>query len=67
MKVPEELIDHLFEPFFRADKARGGNGWELGLAIARDIVSAHDGEINAAISEHGGLRVTICLPVFFEG
>ncbi|MBC7182836.1 MAG: HAMP domain-containing histidine kinase, partial [Marinobacter sp.] len=65
--VPEELIGHLFEPFFRADKSRGGMGWGLGLAIARDIVSAHDGAISAARGEQGGLRVTVRLPVFFGG
>ncbi|KMQ75799.1 sensor histidine kinase [Marinobacter subterrani] len=65
--VPEELLPHLFEPFFRADKSRGGAGWGLGLAIARDIVSAHDGEITAAIGESGGLGVTVRLPVFIAG
>lgn len=65
--VPEELIGHLFEPSFRADRSRGGLGCGLGLAIARDIVSAHDGVIAAAAGEQGGLRVTVCLPVFFGG
>lgn len=65
--VPEDLLAQLFEPFFRADKSRGGQGWGLGLAIARDIVSAHDGRITAALAEPGGLRVTIRLPVFFAG
>jgi signal transduction histidine kinase len=65
--VPPELIDQLFEPFFRADKSRGGKGWGLGLAIARDIVAAHDGSIAAEAGERGGLRVTVRLPVFFGG
>jgi signal transduction histidine kinase len=65
--VPDELIGQLFEPFFRADKSRGGTGWGLGLAIARDIVAAHDGVIGAAAGETGGLRVTLRLPVFFGG
>ncbi|MBW0147024.1 sensor histidine kinase [Marinobacter arenosus] len=62
--VPAELLPHLFEPFFRADKSRGGKGWGLGLAIARDIVSAHDGDISAAAGATGGLRVTVRVPVF---
>ena len=65
--VPEDLLAHLFEPFFRADKSRGGKGWGLGLAIARDIVSAHDGKISAEVGESGGLRVTVRLPLFFKG
>ncbi|WP_417531061.1 sensor histidine kinase [Marinobacter lipolyticus] len=65
--VPAELLPHLFEPFFRADKSRGGKGWGLGLAIARDIVAAHDGEISAAPGARGGLRVQVRLPVFATG
>jgi signal transduction histidine kinase len=62
--VPEDLLGHLFEPFFRADKSRGGKGWGLGLAIARDIVAAHDGNITADVGESGGLRVTVRFPLF---
>lgn len=62
--APDELLQQLFEPFFRADKSRGGKGWGLGLAIARDIVNAHDGAISARNRSEGGLQVTIRLPVF---
>lgn len=65
--VPDDLLPHLFEPFFRADKSRGGQGWGLGLAIARDIVAAHDGRIMAARGALGGLCVTVELPVFIRG
>lgn len=64
--VPEDMLPHLFEPFYRADKSRGGKGWGLGLAIARDIVSAHDGEIRAENGPSGGLRVTVSLPIFTD-
>lgn len=62
--VPDEVLPHLFEPFYRADKSRGGKGWGLGLAIARDIVAIHDGEIEAFNAERGGLVVSLRLPVF---
>lgn len=62
--VADEILEHLFEPFFRADQSRGGEGWGLGLAIARDIILAHDGEITAANSERGGLQILVRLPVF---
>jgi signal transduction histidine kinase len=65
--APDELLQQLFEPFFRADKSRGGKGWGLGLAIARDIVNAHDGTISARNRPEGGLQVTIRLPVFIGG
>ncbi|MGK0524886.1 MAG: two-component system OmpR family sensor kinase [Pseudomonadales bacterium] len=62
--VADEILDHLFEPFFRGDKSRGGEGWGLGLAIAKNIILAHDGEIAANNSESGGLQVVTRLPVF---
>lgn len=65
--APDDLLPHLFEPFFRVDKARGGRGWGLGLAIARDIIGAHDGTIAAHNRPDGGLQVTIQLPIFFGG
>ncbi|MDR9424457.1 MAG: HAMP domain-containing sensor histidine kinase [Marinobacter sp.] len=65
--VPEDTLPHLFEPFFRADRSRGSKGWGLGLAIARDIVAAHDGSIAAENRAEGGLQVTIVLPVFING
>ncbi len=65
--VSEDALPHLFEPFFRADRSRGSKGWGLGLAIARDIVAAHDGNIAAHNREEGGLQVTLSLPVFING
>lgn len=62
--APEAVLPHLFEPFYRVDKARSGQGWGLGLAIARDIVTAHDGRIEARNVSGGGLEVTLWLPVF---
>jgi two-component system sensor histidine kinase BaeS len=52
--------EHLFQPLYRADRARsraaGGSG--LGLAICRAIVEAHGGKISARPSGLGGLAVT---------
>ncbi len=61
----EEIIEHLFEPFFKGDPSRrqdipGGSG--LGLSICKTIVEAMDGTIHAASSESGGLQVTITFP-----
>jgi two-component system sensor histidine kinase BaeS len=63
--VPEESLAQLFEPLFRVESARaralGGAG--LGLAIARNIVEAHEGSIHAEHSSLGGLTVVITLPM----
>ncbi|MBX3588654.1 MAG: HAMP domain-containing protein [Ramlibacter sp.] len=54
----------LFERFFRGeasrDRASGGAG--LGLSICQSIVQAHGGQISAAPSPLGGLRITLTLP-----
>lgn len=60
----EDVLPHLFEPFYRADKSRGGKGWGLGLAIARDIVAIHDGQIEAFNGQPDGLVVVLRLPIF---
>jgi two-component system sensor histidine kinase CpxA len=62
--VPPELLQRIFEPFFRVASARerdsGGNG--IGLAIAARVLSLHGGSITAANVEPHGLRITLQLP-----
>jgi signal transduction histidine kinase/CheY-like chemotaxis protein len=63
--IPPDLLPRLFEPFSQSDdivtRAQGGLG--LGLAIAREIVALHDGELHAASPGPGkGATFTIKLP-----
>jgi len=62
--VPRDALPHIFEPFYRADKARekstGGIG--LGLAIARRSVQTHSGRLTAENADPG-LRVRISIPL----
>lgn len=59
-------MGRVFEPFFRIDPARQQPipGAGLGLAIAREIVHRHDGEIILANSVTGGLRQEVRFPPF---
>ncbi|HEY9061189.1 MAG TPA: ATP-binding protein [Pseudobacteroides sp.] len=62
--IPKDLMEKIFEPFYRVDKARtreiGGNG--LGLSITKEIVEKHDGKIVVNSIEGVGTKVSIILP-----
>jgi two-component system OmpR family sensor kinase len=63
--LPAEDAAHVFERFWRADKARsrakGGSG--LGMAIVAQIVAAHGGHIEFDSAVEGGTTVTVTLPL----
>ncbi len=65
--IPSELLDRVFERFFRVDPARtrngGGGGSGLGLTISRAIVEAHGGRVWAESAGRGrGARFVVRLP-----
>jgi signal transduction histidine kinase len=61
--APKDL-PHIFEPFYRSEKARvrDGGGAGLGLTIARGIVEAHNGAIGATSESGHGARFWFTLP-----
>ena len=63
--VPEEALPHLFEPFYRVDRARarktGGAG--VGLSICERAVRLHGGKVSARNASPRGLIVEISLPL----
>ena len=63
--IPQHAIPHIFERFYRADKARsrdsGGAG--LGLAIVKAICSAHGAEVRIFSQEGKGSRFTVVMPL----
>ena len=65
MGMPPEAIPHVFERFFRVDKARsrdlGGAG--LGLSIVKSICLAHRGRVEVESKEGHGSRFIVELPL----
>ncbi len=64
--IPEDSVNHIFERFYRVDKARsrksGGSG--LGLSIVRSLVERNRGEIKVESELGKGTAFTLAFPVF---
>jgi two-component system OmpR family sensor kinase len=61
--LPDEILPHLFEHFYRSDAARTRTGSVgLGLTITEAIVRAHGGDITVSRSPMGGLQIALRLP-----
>jgi two-component system, OmpR family, sensor kinase len=63
--IPDDQIEHAFQPFSRLDASRSKDtgGFGLGLAIARAAVAGHGGAVTLANRPGGGLRATMRLPI----
>lgn len=63
--IPEADRVHIFDRFFQAsnNRARASQGLGLGLAIAREIVRAHGGDIEAHNNPDRGCRFVVTLPL----
>ena len=61
--MDKDVVDNMFDRFYRADRARAsdGGGHGIGLSIAQAVVSAHRGKISAAVNA-GRLTMTVLFP-----
>lgn len=66
--IPEELQDHIFERFYRVDKAHsretGGSG--LGLAITRSAILLHRGSVKVHSVEKQGTTFAVRIPLNYQ-
>src|SRR5579859_444021 len=61
--VPEEELERVFEPFYRATNAAGKQGNGLGLAVCRSIARAHGGDVRLLRGE-GGFIAQLRIPLY---
>lgn len=69
MGIPQKDLSHIFDRFYRVDRARaratGGSG--LGLSIARQIANLHGGDIQVESVVNQGSTFTVRLPIKQQG
>ena len=63
--IPKSEHENVFKPFYKIDKSRAEakSSVGLGLSISSDIVRSHGGNIKLGVSNLGGLKVIISLPL----
>ncbi len=62
MGISKEDLPHIFERFYKADKARSQGGSGLGLAIAKHTIQAHGGSISVTSEDGKGTSFMFTLP-----
>ena len=61
--MSKEVVSHIFERFYREDKARNVEGNGLGLAIVKSIVDLHHGKIDILSQIDVGTNFIVRLPI----
>ncbi len=62
-EMKKENLDHLFDRFYRTDESRNSQtgGYGIGLSIAKAVVTAHKGKIQASSEDGRSLLITVIL------
>jgi signal transduction histidine kinase len=60
--IPPEELPRVFERFYQVDRSRAREGAGLGLAIVREVLAAHGGEVDARSSPTEGTTFAVRLP-----
>ncbi len=60
--IAEEDLPHVFERFYRSDRARNTPGTGLGLSIVAHTINSHGGQVKAGAAPGGGAEFTVTLP-----
>jgi len=60
--IPEDELQHVFEPFFRASNTTRYNGYGVGLPLSLNIIRLHKGSIAIKTVQESGTEMNILLP-----
>ncbi|MFN0291159.1 sensor histidine kinase [Pedobacter helvus] len=61
--IPQNDIQHIFEPFFRASNTSNFKGYGVGLPLSLNIIRLHRGSIGIKTQEGFGTEIKVMLPV----
>ena len=61
--VPPNKLPHIFDRFYRANDSHNGAGSGLGLALAKEIVEIHKGELSVSSTPNKQTTFTVSLPI----
>ncbi|WP_343531770.1 HAMP domain-containing sensor histidine kinase [Pedobacter sp.] len=61
--IPQDDIQHIFEPFFRASNTSNFKGYGVGLPLSLNIIRLHRGSIGIKTQEGLGTEIKVMLPV----
>jgi len=62
--IPQEDIEHIYDPFFRASNVKNYEGYGIGLPLSKNIIRMHQGKIEVHSIENEGTLVKISLPMW---
>lgn len=60
--IPKDKLPHIFERFYRAEESRTDKGAGLGLALAKEIVAMHKGELTVSSTMNKETTFSVYLP-----
>jgi signal transduction histidine kinase len=61
--IPEDELQHVFEPFFRASNTTNYSGYGVGLPLSLNIIRLHRGSIAIKTVQESGTEMNILLPL----
>ncbi|WP_419869377.1 sensor histidine kinase [Chryseobacterium sp. CT-SW4] len=64
--IPQEEINKIYDPFFRASNTKNYEGYGIGLPLARNIIRMHNGELIVSSHENQGTTVQLRFPNFYS-